>query len=161
VPATEKITICYSLLVHRIGKATAAHIHEGKTGTNGPIRVTLDPPKPLRGGGGNQPAVRGDAAIQSLSERSETFNELRLRDPIYEYAPRPTSMASENSLEQPKKTTSPYETREPIAPPTIEAASNPVAQMAMVLTSGPHARRSNRSLVSEALCLYRPTDPSR
>lgn len=37
-------TLCYVLTVDKIGTATAAHIHEGAAGTNGPVVVTLAPP---------------------------------------------------------------------------------------------------------------------
>lgn len=36
--------ICYALAVKRIEPATAAHIHRGGVGTNGPVEVTLDAP---------------------------------------------------------------------------------------------------------------------
>jgi hypothetical protein len=37
-------TICTDLEVRQIGTATAAHIHRGAPGVNGPPVVTLDPP---------------------------------------------------------------------------------------------------------------------
>ena len=36
--------VCYELSVQRIRPATAAHIHEGRRGVAGDIRVTLKPP---------------------------------------------------------------------------------------------------------------------
>jgi CHRD domain-containing protein len=36
--------ICTDLEVRMIGTVTAAHIHRGAAGTNGPVVVTLDPP---------------------------------------------------------------------------------------------------------------------
>ena len=36
--------ICYSIVVHRISTPTAAHIHDGEAGVNGPIVVPLEPP---------------------------------------------------------------------------------------------------------------------
>ena len=35
--------VCFSILVERSGTPVAAHIHEGKSGVNGPIRVPLTP----------------------------------------------------------------------------------------------------------------------
>ena len=40
----DPTTLCYVLTVDRIGRATAAHIHEGARGTNGPVVVNLAPP---------------------------------------------------------------------------------------------------------------------
>ena len=37
-------TLCYILTVDKIGTATAAHIHEGAAGTNGPVVVNLAAP---------------------------------------------------------------------------------------------------------------------
>lgn len=37
--------VCYELRVERIRPATAAHIHEGRRGVAGDIRVTLNPPR--------------------------------------------------------------------------------------------------------------------
>ena len=37
-------TLCYVLLVDKIAPATAAHIHEGPAGTNGPVVVNLAAP---------------------------------------------------------------------------------------------------------------------
>jgi hypothetical protein len=37
-------TLCYAILVTGIDIPTLAHIHEGAAGTNGPIRVPLNPP---------------------------------------------------------------------------------------------------------------------
>lgn len=35
--------VCFSILVEGIGTPVATHIHEGASGVNGPIRVTLTP----------------------------------------------------------------------------------------------------------------------
>lgn len=37
-------TLCYSLIVSKIGPATGAHIHEGAPGENGPVVAFLAPP---------------------------------------------------------------------------------------------------------------------
>jgi hypothetical protein len=37
-------TLCYALTVNRIRPATAAHIHRGAPGENGPVVATLAPP---------------------------------------------------------------------------------------------------------------------
>ena len=40
----DATTLCYVLTVDKIGTAVAAHIHEGKAGTNGPVVVNLAAP---------------------------------------------------------------------------------------------------------------------
>ena len=40
----DPTTLCYVLTVDKIGTATAAHIHEGDAGTNGPVVANLAPP---------------------------------------------------------------------------------------------------------------------
>ena len=40
----DPTTLCYVLLVDKIATATAAHIHEGAAGTNGPVVVNLAAP---------------------------------------------------------------------------------------------------------------------
>ena len=40
----DSTTLCYVLLVDNIAPATAAHIHEGPAGTNGPVVVNLAAP---------------------------------------------------------------------------------------------------------------------
>ncbi|MGI8516997.1 MAG: CHRD domain-containing protein [Acidimicrobiia bacterium] len=40
----DPTTLCYILTVNRIQTATAAHIHEGAAGTNGPVVVNLAAP---------------------------------------------------------------------------------------------------------------------
>lgn len=41
----EKNEVCYDLTVANIQEATAAHIHEGAMGKDGPVAVGLDAPK--------------------------------------------------------------------------------------------------------------------
>jgi CHRD domain len=41
----DKGEICYELNVANMQEATAAHIHEGAMGKEGPVKVTLDAPK--------------------------------------------------------------------------------------------------------------------
>ena len=36
--------ICYSIVVHRISTPTAAHIHDGHAGKNGPVVIPLEVP---------------------------------------------------------------------------------------------------------------------
>ena len=43
-PATSQV--CWTLWARRISTATAAHIHRGDRGVNGPIVVALTPPTP-------------------------------------------------------------------------------------------------------------------
>ncbi|HEX7188806.1 MAG TPA: CHRD domain-containing protein [Actinomycetes bacterium] len=38
--------LCYLLSVRRIGTAAAAHIHRGRIGVAGPVRVELEAPRP-------------------------------------------------------------------------------------------------------------------
>jgi hypothetical protein len=40
----DSSTLCYVLTVDRIGTATAAHIHQGAAGTNGPVVANLAAP---------------------------------------------------------------------------------------------------------------------
>jgi hypothetical protein len=40
----KKSKICFDITVSNIDTATAAHIHEGPEGQNGPVKVTLTPP---------------------------------------------------------------------------------------------------------------------
>lgn len=37
--------VCYEMTVAKIAEATAAHIHEGAVGKDGPVKVALDAPK--------------------------------------------------------------------------------------------------------------------
>lgn len=39
----DTATLCYSLIVNKIGAATGAHIHEGAEGENGPVVAFLAP----------------------------------------------------------------------------------------------------------------------
>jgi hypothetical protein len=41
----DKGEVCYELSVANIQEATAAHIHEGAMGKEGPVKVALDAPK--------------------------------------------------------------------------------------------------------------------
>jgi CHRD domain len=41
----DKGEVCYDLTVATIQEATAAHIHEGAVGKDGPVKVGLDAPK--------------------------------------------------------------------------------------------------------------------
>ena len=41
----DKNEVCYDLTVTKIDEATAAHIHEGAVGKDGPVKVGLDTPK--------------------------------------------------------------------------------------------------------------------
>jgi len=41
----DKGEVCYELTVTNIEEATAAHIHEGAAGKEGPVKVPLDAPK--------------------------------------------------------------------------------------------------------------------
>jgi len=55
---------CYSIIVNNIGNPTAAHIHRGAAGVNGPIVVTLNAPNI-----GNPGVSRGcDAVGDRLAE---------------------------------------------------------------------------------------------
>ena len=41
----DKNEVCYELTVAKIEEATAAHIHEGAAGKDGPVKVALEAPK--------------------------------------------------------------------------------------------------------------------
>jgi hypothetical protein len=48
--ATEAMKICWAVQVHGLqGTPTAAHIHTGAAGVNGPIALDLGPPDPVTG----------------------------------------------------------------------------------------------------------------
>ena len=51
--------VCYELNVANIQEATAAHIHEGATGKEGPVKVPLDAPKT----GSAKGCAKADAAV--------------------------------------------------------------------------------------------------
>jgi len=42
---SDKNEVCYDLTVTDLPGATAAHIHEGAAGKDGPVKVPFDPPK--------------------------------------------------------------------------------------------------------------------
>jgi hypothetical protein len=55
----DKNEVCYDLTVTKIDDATAAHIHEGAMGKDGPVKVGLDTPK----GGAMKGCKSADAAV--------------------------------------------------------------------------------------------------
>lgn len=55
-------TLCYAILVTGIDTPTAAHIHEGAAGVNGPVVVTLKPPK-TGNPGESEDCISADAAV--------------------------------------------------------------------------------------------------
>jgi hypothetical protein len=55
----EKGEVCYELSVTKIDEATAAHIHEGAVGKEGPVTVGLEAPK----GGTAKGCKTADAAV--------------------------------------------------------------------------------------------------
>src|SRR5262245_18926013 len=55
----DKNEICYDLTVTKIDEATAAHIHEGAAGKDGPVKVPFDAPK----GGSSKGCKTADAAV--------------------------------------------------------------------------------------------------
>ena len=55
----DKNEVCYDLTVTKIDEATAAHIHEGAVGKDGPVKVGLDTPK----GGSAKGCKTADAAV--------------------------------------------------------------------------------------------------
>jgi hypothetical protein len=56
---TDKNEVCYDLTVTKVDDATAAHIHEGAVGKDGPVKVPLDTPK----GGSAKGCKTADAAV--------------------------------------------------------------------------------------------------
>ena len=42
---SEKNEVCYDLSLKKLDDATAAHLHEGAVGKEGPVKVALDTPK--------------------------------------------------------------------------------------------------------------------
>ena len=55
----DKNEVCYDLTVTKIDEATAAHIHEGAAGKDGPVKVPFDAPK----GGSAKGCKTADAAV--------------------------------------------------------------------------------------------------
>jgi hypothetical protein len=56
---SDKNEVCYDLTVTKVDDATAAHIHEGAVGKDGPVKVPLDTPK----GGSAKGCKTADAAV--------------------------------------------------------------------------------------------------
>jgi hypothetical protein len=56
---SDRNEVCYDLNVTQLGDATAAHIHEGAAGKEGPVKVGLDAPK----GGSVKGCKTADAAV--------------------------------------------------------------------------------------------------
>ena len=56
---SDKNEVCYDVTVTKIDEATAAHIHEGAMGKEGPVKVGLDTPK----GGATKGCKSADAAV--------------------------------------------------------------------------------------------------
>jgi CHRD domain-containing protein len=55
----DKGEVCYELSVTKLDDATAAHIHEGAVGKDGPVKVGLEAPK----GGSAKGCKTADAAV--------------------------------------------------------------------------------------------------
>jgi hypothetical protein len=56
---TDKNEVCYDLTVTKVDDATAAHIHEGAVGKDGPVKVPLEAPK----GGSAKGCKTADAVV--------------------------------------------------------------------------------------------------
>jgi hypothetical protein len=56
---TDTNEVCYDLTVTKLDDATAAHIHEGAAGKEGPVKVPFDAPK----GGSAKGCKTADAAV--------------------------------------------------------------------------------------------------
>jgi hypothetical protein len=66
----DKNEVCYELTVANIQEATAAHIHEGAVGKEGPVKLALETPKT----GTAKGCKSADAAlIQGLTEEPEKY----------------------------------------------------------------------------------------
>src|SRR4029453_1612713 len=55
----DKNEVCYDLTLTKVDEATAAHIHEGAVGKDGPVKLGLDAPK----GGSAKGCKTADAAV--------------------------------------------------------------------------------------------------
>ena len=55
----DKNEVCYDLTVTKVDEATAAHIHEGAVGKDGPVKLGLDAPK----GGSAKGCKTAEAAV--------------------------------------------------------------------------------------------------
>ncbi len=56
---SDKNEVCYDLTLTKLDDATAAHIHEGAAGKDGPVKVPFDAPK----GGSAKGCKTADAAV--------------------------------------------------------------------------------------------------
>jgi len=67
---SDKNEVCYELMVMNIQEATAAHIHEGAVGKEGPVKVALETPKT----GSAKGCKSADAAlIKALMENPANY----------------------------------------------------------------------------------------
>jgi hypothetical protein len=66
----DKGEVCYDLIVANIQEATAAHIHEGAVGKEGPVKVGLDAPKT---GAAKGCKSADPALIQALMEHPANY----------------------------------------------------------------------------------------
>ena len=55
----DKNEVCYDLTLTKVDEATAAHIHEGAVGKDGPVKLGLDAPK----GGSAKGCKTAEAAV--------------------------------------------------------------------------------------------------
>lgn len=67
-----KKEVCFELAVTSIAPATAAHIHDGKTGVAGPVVVTLSPP-PTDGDSNGCVSVEMDLITRLLKDPSDFY----------------------------------------------------------------------------------------
>ncbi len=70
-------TLCYVLTVDKIATATAAHIHEGERGTNGPVVVNLASPADGNAADclteGEEGKFVGDQTVAEILENPENY----------------------------------------------------------------------------------------
>jgi len=87
--------ICFTLAVHNIDQPTAAHIHRGQAGFNGPVVINLAPPVPPGAGtpgvssgctnaaSGILTAIRGTPSLFYVNVHTQKFRNGALRGQLF------------------------------------------------------------------------------
>ena len=75
-------TLCYAILVTGIDTPTAAHIHEGAAGVNGPVVVTFTPP--ATGNPGElEECISADATVLTRIRQNPAGFYVNVHDAVY------------------------------------------------------------------------------
>ncbi len=76
---SAKNEVCFDMTVAKIDEATAAHIHEGAVGKDGPVKVTLDAPKT----GSVKGCKSADAALIKIIMANPTDYYVNVHNPAF------------------------------------------------------------------------------